>query len=343
VDPNGPGLKRIRRGRGFSYVNSDGSKVTDPELLERIKQLVIPPAWRDVWICERPNGHIQAVGVDSAGRRQYIYHEQWRNDRDEEKFDRMLELAAALPDVRAQVHEDLSLRGLTRRRVEAVALDLLDRGVFRVGGETYAEENGTHGVSTLLKSHVHVSGDRIRFDFTAKGGLRHRAEITDRLLAAAIRSLKRSRSTSERLLVYRDGDEFRELHADDINERIHELTGCSCTAKDFRTWHGTVMAAAAFAEKDRPTTKRKMQSTQRRVMEEVAQLLGNTPAIAKGSYVDPRVIRAYEQGETIERALRRAAQKRSGTLAGRSSTRRSFPPSRRPRSRRVRGDRPSLR
>ncbi|MCE5287803.1 MAG: DNA topoisomerase IB [Nocardiaceae bacterium] len=311
VNPNGPGLKRIRRGRGFSYVDSDGCKVTDPELLERIAQLVIPPAWRNVWICERPNGHIQAVGVDAAGRRQYIYHEQWRNDRDEEKFDRMLELAAALPDLRAQVRQDLALRGLTKRRVEAVAIDLLDRGVFRVGGETYAEENGTHGVATLLRSHVRVSGDRIRFDFTAKGGIQHRSEISDHLLAAAIRSLKRSPSTSERLLVYRDGDQFRELHADDINERIHELTGCTCTAKDFRTWHGTVMAAATFAEQDRPTSKRGMQSVQRRVMEEVAQLLGNTPAIAKGSYVDPRVIRAYEQGATIERALKRAAQKRS--------------------------------
>ncbi|CAM3558966.1 DNA topoisomerase IB [Smaragdicoccus niigatensis] len=311
VNPNGPGLKRIRRGRGFSYVDSDGSRVTDPELLERIQQLVIPPAWRNVWICERPNGHIQAVGEDAAGRRQYIYHEQWRNDRDEEKFDRMLELAAALPDLRAQVHQDLASRGLTRRRVEAVAIVLLDRGVFRVGGEAYADENGTHGVSTLLRSHVQVSGDRIRFDFTAKGGIRHQAEITDHLLATAIRALKRSPSTSERLLMYRHGDEFRELHADDINDRIHELTGCACTAKDFRTWHGTVMAAAAFAETDRPTSKREMTSTQRRVMEEVAQLLGNTPAIAKGSYVDPRIIRAYEHGATIERALKRAAQKRS--------------------------------
>jgi DNA topoisomerase-1 len=311
VEPYSPGFRRVRRGRGFSYVHPDGSRVTDEEALERIHHLVIPPAWQKVWICERSNGHIQAVGIDAAGRRQYLYHEQWRLERDEEKFDRVLEFAQALPDLRAHLTVELSESGLSRHRVEAVAIRLLDRGLFRVGSEQYAEENDTHGVATLLRSHVHLSGDQLTFDYNAKGGIRRQVSITDAALAKAIRALRRSDAESERLLVYRDGERFRELHADDINLRMRELIRCDCSAKDFRTWHATVLASAAFARHDLPSSERAIKKVEKEVMEEVSSMLGNTPTIARTSYVDPRIVRGYRQGRTIERALNRASRSRS--------------------------------
>ncbi|WP_067658089.1 DNA topoisomerase IB [Nocardia harenae] len=304
-DPGGPGLRRVRRGKGFSYHTADGGPASREDI-ERIRALVIPPAWRDVWISAHPNGHIQAVGTDAAGRKQYLYHERWRSARDEEKFDRVLTLAAELPAVRAQVHADLGLRGLPRRRVEAVAVDLLDRGVFRVGGEEYAEENGTRGVATLLREQVTVSGDAMLFDYTAKSGLRRRVRVTDAELARAVRSLRRSRADSDRLLVYRQGAAYRELRSDDINARFKELACCECSAKDLRTWQGTVLAAVTFAALGRPESERGRKRVRREVMETVAEALGNTPTVARESYVDPRVVRAWEHGDTIANALPRA-------------------------------------
>ncbi|WP_040785858.1 DNA topoisomerase IB [Nocardia pneumoniae] len=300
------GITRLRRGRGFSYHTSAGELVRDEEALERIRALAIPPAWRKVWICAYPNGHIQAVGIDSAGRRQYLYHEQWRKDRDEEKFERVLELAARLPDIRAQVREDLAARGLILRRVQAVAIDLVDRGVFRVGGEEYAEEHGTRGVATLLREQVQVSGERMLFDYLAKGGIRRRVSVRDPLLAKAFRALLRSDPDSDRLLVYRNGRGYGELRADDINLRFKELAACECSVKDLRTWQATVLAAAALGARDRPRNRRDRKQTVRQVMAEVATALGNTPAVAQASYVDPRVLRAFEDGTTIAPTLRRA-------------------------------------
>ncbi|MEV0246812.1 DNA topoisomerase IB [Nocardia sp. NPDC050712] len=305
--PYGPGIRRVGRGRGFSYATVAGERVTDAETLDRIRALVIPPAWREVWICPHLNGHIQAVGVDAAGRRQYLYHERWRHDRDEEKFDRVLELAAGLPVVRERIHADLRRTGLDRERVTAVALGLVDRGVFRVGGESYAEENGTRGVATLLREQVRLSGDEMQFDYLAKGGIRRRVRIADPDLAGAIRSLRRSRSGSQRLLVYRQGARYGELHAEDINDRFRELAECDCSAKDLRTWHGTVLAAAGFAAADRPDSRRARQAVEREVITNVAAALGNTPAVARESYVDPRVLEAFERGSTISAAVRRAA------------------------------------
>lgn len=302
----GPGLTRVRRGRGFSYVTTDGAAVTDDETLDRIKSLVIPPAWRKVWICPHPNGHVQAVGVDVAGRRQYLYHEQWRKERDEEKFDRVLELAARLPEVRRQVRADLADPGLGKHRAEAVAIELLDRGVFRVGGEEYAEENGTRGVATLLREQVRLSGDEMLFDYPAKGGIRRRVRITEPLVAKAVRALRRCRSGSPRLLVYRNGTGYRELHAEDINLRFRELACCDCSAKDLRTWQATVLAAADFASAECPTSQRGRKAVAKKVMEDVAAALGNTPTVARNSYVDPRVVTAFENGSTIAAALRRA-------------------------------------
>ncbi|WP_280316754.1 DNA topoisomerase IB [Nocardia wallacei] len=309
--PYGRGVRRVRRGRGFSYVDDDGAPVLDAETTGRIDDLAIPPAWRKVWICPHPNGHIQAVGVDAAGRRQYLYHEQWRRERDEEKFDRVLDMAAKLPGLREQVSSDLRRTGLVRPRVEAVALGLLDRGVFRVGGEEYAEEHGTRGVATLLREQVRVSGSEMLFDYVAKGGLRRRVRIVEPDLARAVRALRRNRCPSGRLLVYRDGDRLRELHSDDINARFKELVGNEHSAKDFRTWQATVLAAAALAATELPSSRRRRTSAVREVMTEVAEALGNTPTVARNSYVDPRVIEAWERGETVAAALRRSRRART--------------------------------
>lgn len=305
-DPSGPGVRRVRRGKGFSYHTVSGEPVT-PEDLERIRALVIPPAWRDVWISPHPNGHIQAVGTDAAGRRQYLYHERWRSARDEEKFERVLALAARLPDVRRRIAADLELPGLPRRRVEAVAVDLLDRGVFRVGGEEYAEENGTRGAATLLREQVTVRGDEMLFDYVAKSGLRRKVRIRDARLAKTVRALRRNaRSGSDRLLVYRDGDAYRELRSEDINARFKELADCECSAKDMRTWQGTVLAAVGLAARGRPESERGRKRVRKEVFEEVAAALGNTPTVARDSYVDPRVVRLWESGSTIAAALPRA-------------------------------------
>jgi DNA topoisomerase IB len=307
-DLRAPGIRRIRRGRGFSYLTPDGGPLADPETLDRVKGLVIPPAWRDVWICPYPNGHVQAVGTDDAGRRQYLYHEQWRHDRDEEKHERVLAMARRLPDWRAAVEADLAGRGLTRKRVLAAALRMLDRGIFRTGGEEYADENGTHGVATLLCEHARVRGDECTFRYTAKGGLDRAVSIRDPALAKVVKSLLHNRSGSDRLLVHRDGDTWHEVHAADVNERFKELAGEECTAKDLRTWNATVLAATAFATADPPSSERARKRAEARVMREVSQALGNTPAVCRSSYVDPRLVEAYRGERTIGPALKRAGR-----------------------------------
>ncbi|MGW6333996.1 DNA topoisomerase IB [Nocardia rhamnosiphila] len=271
-----------------------------------MRSLVIPPAWRKVWICSEANGHIQAVGVDAAGRRQYLYHERWRRDRDEEKFDRVLELAARLPELRRRLRADLDASGLGRHRVEALAIALVDRGVFRIGGEEYAEENGTRGIATLLREQVRISGDTMQFDYVAKGGKQRRVQISDPTLTQACRALRRCRADSERLLLYREGGGYRELHAEDVNARFKELTAPDYTAKDLRTWQGTVLAAAGFAATERPASARGRKLARQEVFARVADALGNTPAVARESYVDPRVVEAFDEGSTIAAALRRA-------------------------------------
>ncbi|QLY34278.1 DNA topoisomerase IB [Nocardia huaxiensis] len=305
---HGPGIARRRCGRGFTYRTSAGAPVSDAETLNRIRALAIPPAWRKVWICPHPNGHIQAVGRDIAGRRQYLYHEQWRRERDEEKFDRVLELAALLPRLRAQLRIDLSQRGLHEHRVLAVAIALLDSGVFRVGGEEYAESHGTHGAATLLRAHARVADDEIRFDYPAKGSIQQQVTVRDRLLAKVIRALLGSPAGSARLLVHRNGRGYREVRADDVNARFRELTGPEFSVKDLRTWQATALAAADFATSPRPASIRGRRAVIKQVMTDVAEVLGNTPAVARASYVDPRVVRAYENGTTIAAALRRAAR-----------------------------------
>lgn len=307
---SGPGLRRVRRGRGFSYQHPDGAAVTDAETLERIKDLVIPPAWKRVWICPYPNGHIQAVGTDAAGRRQYLYHQRWQEERSEEKFDRVLEMSAALPEMRRRIAADLRGRGLQRERVLALALHLLDLGYFRAGSEQYAEENNSFGIATLLCEHITVHGQGVEFDYPAKSGVRRTLHLEDPEVVRSVRALLRRPDRGERFLVCRNASGWADIHADDLNTRFKELVGDEYTVKDLRTWHGTVLAAAAFVDADPPVNKTVIKRVESAVMKEVAEELGNTPAVARGSYVDPRVVAGYESGLTIAAAARRAAKTR---------------------------------
>ncbi|MBC6451214.1 DNA topoisomerase IB [Actinokineospora xionganensis] len=306
-DPDGPGARRVRHGRGFRYVDHTGAPVTDPEYLDRIRTLVIPPAWREVWICPHPNGHLQAVGIDDAGRKQYLYHEQWRRDRDDEKHERVLRLAARLPRIRGKVHDDLVSPGLGRDRVLAGALRILDRGVFRTGGEEYAEENDSHGVATLLREHVEVRRGEVRFCFPAKSAVERLAVIRDPDLARLVTALRRGRADTDRLFAYRAGRERHEVRAAEVNDRFRELAGNGFTVKDMRTWTATVLAAAEFAAQDPPKSRTANKRAEAQVMRAVAEQLGNTPAVARRSYVDPRVSELFEEGKTIEATLRKLA------------------------------------
>lgn len=307
---DGPGIARKRRGKGFAYYGPDGALLDDPDAEQRIKDLVIPPAWKQVWISPRPSGHIQAVGVDAAGRKQYLYHEKWQQERAEEKFDRVLELSERLPQWRAQIFKDLRKRGLVRERVLALAHQLLDRGYFRAGGEASAEEFEHYGLATLLCEHVTLRSTAVVFDFPAKSGVQRYIEIDDPEVVRTVRALVRQDGRPDRLLVCRGGSgkDWIDLRADDVNARFKELVGDEYTIKDLRTWHGTVLAAAAFAVAKEPTSKTAVKREASAVMKEVAHELGNTPAVARQSYVDPRVVDGYARGITIASAVKRAGK-----------------------------------
>jgi DNA topoisomerase I len=312
---SGPGISRKRRGKGFSYDGPDGQVLSDEAVVTRIKDLVIPPAWKKVWISPHSNGHIQAVGTDAAGRKQYLYHQAWQEERAEEKFDRVLEMSTRLPDWRVSVAKDLRSRGLTRERVLALAFHLLDLGYFRSGGEQYAEEHESYGLSTLLCEHVALRGDTVEFDYPAKSGVRRTLELDDPEVVRAVRSLLRRPDRSERLLVCRSGSEWAELHASDLNARFKELVGDDFNVKDLRTWHGTVLAAVAFVDADPPVERKVIKRVEAAVMKEVSEALGNTPAVARGSYVDPRVVEGYESGATIAAAVKRATREPNAEAA----------------------------
>ncbi|TFV56761.1 DNA topoisomerase IB [Geodermatophilus sp. DF01-2] len=311
-DVHGPGWRRKRAGRGFAYYDFDGALIKD-ERLDRVRALAIPPAWRDVWICPWPNGHIQATGVDAAGRRQYRYHDEWRARRDAEKHERVLEIAHQLPDVRDAVAEAIADKGLTRERVLATAVRLLDLGAFRVGSEQYAEDNGTYGLATLRKDHVRVRGERVFFSYTAKGGIDRELEVTDQPTAAVVRELLRRPDEGEELLGYwvdEPGCDERTWHdvtSTEVNAYLKEISDAEITAKDFRTWNATVLMAATLAETSPPDTKTARRRVLKQAYERVSETLGNTPAVCKASYVDPRVVDRFEHGETVVHALEEAA------------------------------------
>ena len=306
ADTNEPGLTRRGRGRGFEYLDPAGRPVRDPETLQRIRSLAIPPAWRDVWICTHPFGHIQAMGTDDAGRRQYLYHPRWRERRDREKFERMMAFARALPSLRRQVAKDLEAEGMPRERVLACAVRLLDLGFFRIGSEAYAEENGTFGLATLRKEHVTVGRTSASFDYSAKGGARRVLEVADPAVLPVLRTLKRRRSGGDELLAFRAGRDWVDLRSPDINDYIKERTGGDFTAKDFRTWSGTLLAAVALAgHADGPATRTARKRQISAAVRVVSGYLGNTPAVCRASYIDPRVIDRFIAGDTIAATLRR--------------------------------------
>jgi DNA topoisomerase IB len=277
--------------------------VHDPGTVARIRSLVIPPAWQDVWICTDPAGHIQAVGTDAAGRRQYLYHDLWREQRDHEKHDRMLEFGAALPRVRRVIRRHLGQRGLVRERVLAAAIQLIDLGFFRPGGEEYAAENGSFGLATIRRDHVAVSGGQIVFTYPGKAARHQEQAVAEDQVCAVVGSLKRRRSGGDRLLVYRSGRRWHDVTASDINDYLREVSGGEFTAKDFRTWHATVLAAVGLAVSEGAVTAAARRRAIARVCQEVASYLGNTPAVARASYIDPRVISLYQEGKTIAASL----------------------------------------
>ncbi|MFC6081968.1 DNA topoisomerase IB [Sphaerisporangium aureirubrum] len=310
-NPAEPGIVRRRRGRGFRYHYADGRPVRDRATLARIKALVLPPAWTDVWICRSADGHIQAVGTDAAGRRQYRYHDVWRAEQDMLKFDRVARMAERLPRFRERVAGHLSLRGLTRERVLATAARMLDSGFFRVGGESY----DSFGLATLRRDHVVCSRGRVRCSYPAKGGKPREVEITDPDVCKVVTALHREGDQEELLRYKRDG-EWVDVRSEDINEYLRETLDFEATAKDFRTWHATVLAAVGLAVSVRARSPRGRTRAVTRVMREVAEYLGNTPAVARASYVDPRVVAAYERGRTIDRALTRLGEENGdGRLA----------------------------
>jgi DNA topoisomerase-1 len=304
VDCSTTGYRRRKAGKGFVYLDDCGQKLTDAEALDRIKALAIPPAWTDVWICPHPMGHIQAVGIDARGRKQYRYHDKWRERRDREKFEHMLEFARALPKIRHFAAEHLAEEELSRERVLACAVRLLDLGFFRIGTEGYAEENQTFGLATIRKAHVKVNGDVIVFDYTAKSGKRRIQSVADPDVLAVVRELKARRGGGPELLAWKRGDQWVDVKSADINAYIKEATGGEFTAKDFRTWSATVLAAVALAVSKgvAPSVTGRKRAIARAI-KEVAEYLGNTPAVCRSSYVDPRVIDRYTAGNTILDAL----------------------------------------
>lgn len=306
-DCSAPGLRRIRRGRGFQYVEEDGTPIEDREVLERLRALAIPPAWEDVWICPHPRGHIQATGYDDAGRKQYLYHQQWRENRDREKFEQMLEFARALPGLRERLADDLGGRGLVEARVCACAVRLLDLGFFRIGSERYADANGSFGLATLRKEHLSIERGVAVFDYRAKGARRHRQAIEDPAVLPTLRALKRRRDGGPELLAYRVGrDRWADLRSDEINEYLKEAAGGDFSAKDFRTWNATVLAAVALARAEgEATTKAARKRIANEAVKRVAEYLSNTPAVCRSAYIDPRVFDRFDSGETIQAELER--------------------------------------
>jgi DNA topoisomerase I len=293
-DPRSPGITRAQTGDGFSYRDSSGADITDPATLLRIRALALPPAWTAVWISPDPLGHIQATGVDSRGRTQYRYHQLWREQRDVEKFAHMLRFADALPALRATTVHDLSRRALDRGRVVASAVRLIDLGLFRIGGERYAELDHHYGAATLEKRHVSVRRDGIVFDYVAKEGKRRAITVTDPAVRSTVRTLVRTDNGLDALFSWPEGGTWRPLHSHDVNAYIADNAGGHFTAKEFRTWNATVLMALLLANAGPSATPRRARSVITASIRGVADWLGDTPAVARASYVDPRLIRRYE-------------------------------------------------
>jgi DNA topoisomerase IB len=317
-DSAAAGINRRKHGKGFSFEDDAGTKITDEETMRRIRDLAIPPAWKDVWICPDPNGHIQATGYDEAGRKQYRYHDRWDTRRASRKYAAMREFAAVLPKLRRSVRRDIELEGMPRERALATAVRLLDLGFFRIGSEEYAQTNESYGLATIRREQVHRDGDEIVFDFPAKSNQRRIQAIGDEGAIKALEAMRRRRGGPADLLAWKEGRRWRDVRSDDINEYIKDVIGTEFSAKDFRTWSGTVLAAAALAGEEKPASDTAAKRTINRAVKTVAAALGNTPAVCRRSYIDPRVFDRYRDGETIDLG-RRAAEK--GTMSERTRQR----------------------
>lgn len=300
VQDGEPGFARVPDGEGFAYLGPDGRPVTDDSQLARFKALGIPPAWREVWICARPDGHLQATGRDARGRKQYRYHPRWREVRDETKYERTLAFAEALPALRERVARDLARPGLAREKVLAAVVRLLETTHIRVGNEEYARDNKSFGLTTMLDRHVKVEGGQIRFAFRGKSGIRHRVALSDRRLA---RIVQRCRDLpGQQLFQYLDEDgAVQDVGSADVNAYLREVTGQPFTAKDFRTWAGTVWAASLLRAEPPAESEREAKRQLARAIEAVAERLGNTPTICRKCYVHPAVVEAHLSGALRER------------------------------------------
>jgi DNA topoisomerase-1 len=302
-----PGIRRLRAGKGFRYVGPDGRTVRDRNELRRIRALAIPPAWTDVWICPAADGHLQATGRDARGRKQHRYHPRWREVRDETKYGRMVAFAAALPALRRKVETDMALPGLPREKVLATVVRLLETTLIRVGNEEYARQNGSVGLTTMRDRHAEIDGSTLRFQFRGKSGVRHTVEVQDRRLARIVRQCQDL--PGQELFQYADADgELRAVDSADVNEYLREASGGDFTAKDFRTWAGTVLAAQALQELEAFDSEAQAKRNLVRAVEAVAKRLGNTPSVCRKCYIHPAVTEAYLGGSLTESLARRAEE-----------------------------------
>jgi DNA topoisomerase-1 len=307
VTDAGPGIRRTRAGRGFSYIGTDGQRITDRRRIERIKALAIPPAWTDVWISPTRRGHIQATGRDARGRKQYRYHPRWHDKRDEVKFGRMLAFASALPEIRARTEADLRRQGLPREKVLAAVVRLLEKTMMRVGNDEYARDNESYGLTTLQDEHAEVSSRRVVFRFKGKSGREHETTLDDPRLARIVGRCQEL--PGQELLQYLDEDgEVRDVDSTDVNAYLREITGEPFTAKDFRTWAGTVLACMALQEFEAFTSDAEAKKNVVAAVKRVAERLGNTPAVCRSSYIHPQILDSYLDGTMLETLRRRAAK-----------------------------------
>ena len=305
VSDDQPGY--TRKNDGFEYFDTHGKPITDEARLLRIRRLAIPPAYTDVWICPSANGHLQATGRDARGRKQYRYHEKWREARDETKYDRMLVFGAALPKIRKRVEQDLALPGMPKNKVLATIVSIMERTFIRVGNEEYAKQNKSYGLTTMRNKHVDVKGHKVRFRFRGKSGISHEMEIADRRLA---RIVKRAQELpGQELFAYCDeNDEVHDIKSQDVNDYLREITGEDFTAKDFRTWAGTVLAAVALNAVEPFETQKQAKTNVKTAINAVSKILGNTPAVCRKCYVHPAVLETYLSGNMIEGLRRKTEQ-----------------------------------
>ncbi|HEX3244194.1 MAG TPA: DNA topoisomerase IB [Chloroflexota bacterium] len=304
VSDREPGIRRLRHRSSFRYVDAEGQPVRDERTLQRIRSLVIPPAWTDVWICSSSRGHIQATGVDARGRKQYRYHDRWREVRDSEKFGHLAAFGRALPAIRAQVQVDIARPGLPRERVIAAVVELLDQSLIRIGNELYARENKSFGLTSFRNRHLTLTGTEIRFQFRGKSGAEHAVKLRDRRVAAVIKRCQEL--PGQHLFQYLDDEgQRRTIRSEDVNAYLRSITDADVTAKDFRTWWGTVIAAVYLRELGPADSERALKANLKLATEAAAKALGNTIAVCRKCYIHPAIVEAYERGEMIGRRHRR--------------------------------------